>query len=403
MPIVPSRARRIQELVRALGAESAAERESAVAQLTLLGPRVLEALLGALPTAGSAARLGALEVLERLREARTLPEIVALARSADARVARRAVEVLGAFPAAASAAALARVLETAPPAVRRAAVHSLVRLQAVGMVEATDPLLDVLVDEGEDDELRLFVLDSLAALDPPLDARTLTPLLDRLQGSADATVADRARSLLSRGTGAHRPTARHPAGRPSAVEEGPDGVDGLERALERTSDPAAVGPLADALARVGGASSLPVLARALERLSRPEDDERVLAARAVAKSRIHLALAALDSRLALFDLREMLQARPVRALPALLQAAAKVGDASVVPVLAGLAAEGPALLELCSGPFAAIVRRARLRPSSAALKVTRPEHREALAALFDRAAAAPKRSPVPSARRRRGR
>src|SRR5262245_57186096 len=375
MPIVPSRARRIQELIRGLASERAAERESAVAQLTLLGPRVLEALLRSLPTAGSVTRLGALEVLERLRERRALPEIVALAQGADARVARRALEVLGAFPVAKSAAALARALESAPAPLRRAAAYSLVRLQPGGMVEATDPLLDVLMDEDEDDELRLFVLDGLAALDPPLDSRTLVPLLDRLRASTDTTVADRATSLLSRVPG------QRPAAAPVPEElgrAGPDRAEEIERALERTSDPRAVGVLADALGRVGGPSSLPVLARALERLSARPDDERQEAARAAAKGRVHGALAALDSRLALFDLRERLQARPVRALPPLLEAAARVGDASLVPALAALAAESRALVDLCAGPFAAIVRRARLRPTSAALKAVRPAHREAL-------------------------
>jgi hypothetical protein len=99
---------------------------------------------------------------------------------------------------------------------------------------------------------------------------------------------------------------------------------------------------------------------------------------------VHVALAALDSRLALFDLREMLHARPVRALPALLETAAKVGDASVVPALVALAAESRALLDQCAQPFASIVRRARLRPTSAALRAVRPHHREALRELWER-------------------
>src|SRR5262245_8625843 len=112
MPIVPSRARRIQELIRGLGSDRAAERESAVAQLTLLGPRAVDAILRALPTSESAARLAALEVLERLHEPRTLPEIVALARSADTAVARRAMEVLGAFAVPKAAAELAKALSS---------------------------------------------------------------------------------------------------------------------------------------------------------------------------------------------------------------------------------------------------------------------------------------------------
>ncbi len=396
MPIVPSSARRIQELIRRLGSPRAAERESAVAQLTLLGPRVLEALLRALPTAGGAARLAALEVLERLREPRTLPEVLALAQSADTAVARRGLEVLGAFPLPKAAAGLAKALGAGPLPLRRAAAHALVRLQAAGMVEATDPLLDLLMDEHEDDELRLFVLDALAALDPPLDSRTLLPLLKRLRGSADATVADRAATLIGRGAeSAPQDAFLALLGRPvgnaredvervrEALERlGPEDAERVERELERTSDPASVRLLADALARIGSTSSIPVLGRALERLSQPEDDERVQAARAVAKSRLHVALAVRDSRIALFDLREMLQARPVRALPPLLQAAARVGDATFVPALAALVAESPALLDACAEAFASIVRRAKLRRTSAVVKSVQPSHRAALEALW---------------------
>ena len=48
MPIVPSRSRQIQELVAALAAASAAERESAEARLRLLGARAVLPLVAAL-------------------------------------------------------------------------------------------------------------------------------------------------------------------------------------------------------------------------------------------------------------------------------------------------------------------------------------------------------------------
>ena len=247
--------------------------------------------------------------------------------------------------------------------------------------------------------MRLYVLDALAALDPPLAPKTLLPLLKRLRSSADTTVADRAEALMGQGA----PSAPLDAflallGRPvgtsrTAVERvnealdrlRPEDAERLERELERTSDPASVRLLADALARIGGISSIPVLGRALERLSQPDDDERAQAVRAVAKGRLHVALAARDSRIALFDLREMLRARPVRALDSLLAAAARVGDDTVVPALVGLAAEGPALLEACAEPFAAITRRTKLRRTSAAFKSVRPQHRPALDALWERA------------------
>jgi len=283
---------------------------------------------------------------------------------------------------------------------RRAAARALVRLQATGMVEATDPLLDVLMDENEDDELRLFVLDALAALDPPLEKKALRPLLERLRRSADPTIADRAESLLAL-TAPRRHadplqellerlprTGAEEAARLAAAlaRAGKEDATRLERALEGTSSPVPVRVLAEALGRVGGTSSIPVLGRALERLSAAPDDDTSRGMRALAKGSVHGALAALDSRIALFDLREMLQARPPRALDVLLPAAARVGDATLVPALAALATESPALLESCAESFVAIVRREGLRRTSAVLKAVPPTHGPGLEALWARAA-----------------
>jgi HEAT repeat protein len=400
MPIVPSSSRRIQELLRQLGSERAAARESGIAQLTLLGPRVLEALLRALPTAGPTARLGALEVLETLKDARALPEILALARSDDPAVASRAFEVLGGFAEPKAVSGAAKGLAGGPLPLRRAAARALVRQQAQGMVEATDPLLDVLLDESEDDELRLFVLDALAGLDPPLEKKTLRPLLDRLRQSADPTLADRAGSLLGLGGPGRgsdpleellerlpRAGAEDAARLAAALaREGKGKAARLERALGVTSSPVPVRVLAEALGRLGGPSSIPVLGRALERLSAAPDDDTSRGMRALAKGSVHAALAALDSRIALFDLREMLQARPPRALDVLLPAAARVGDASLVPALAGLATESPALLESCAPPFADIVRREGLRRTSTVMKAVPAAHRPGLEALWARTA-----------------
>jgi hypothetical protein len=102
---------------------------------------------------------------------------------------------------------------------------------------------------------------------------------------------------------------------------------------------------------------------------------------------IHEALAALDSRVALYDLRETLEARPRAVMPALLRAAARVGDASVVPALARAVAEETALLDSCADALAAIVAREKLRKASAARKAVRPEHRTAFDLLWERAKA----------------
>jgi hypothetical protein len=129
---------------------------------------------------------------------------------------------------------------------------------------------------------------------------------------------------------------------------------------------------------------IPLLLRALERLAPPR--RRATDAGLVhARGTLHEALAELDSRAALHDLREAIEAGP--AAPPLLRAAGRVGDASVVPALARAVAEDPALLEPCAEALAAIAAREKLRRTAGALKAVRPEHRAALDRLWARAKA----------------
>ena len=139
--------------------------------------------------------------------------------------------------------------------------------------------------------------------------------------------------------------------------------------------------LADVTAHLHSPTSIPVLSRALKRLAdlpRGVTDE----GRHEAASRLHLALAALDSRIALFDLRERLQAAPPGSAAPLLLAVERIGDASLLPALARLYTEERALRGAAASAFAAIVGRERLRPRSAALRSLKPADREALEALW---------------------
>ena len=406
MPIVPSQSRRIQELLGRLASEKSADRDSAVAQLTLLGPRVLEPLLAALPPSGLPFRRAALEVLDRLRDKRALPEVLALADDRDPEVAQKALALAGAYPDPRTARRLAKVLASGPSERRRVAARSLALVHVAGIVEAIEPLLDVLLDEDEDDALRLGILDDLAGLDPPLEPRTLTPLLKRLRDSHDPAVAARSAALLRRSQGgeaAGRDRSLHDLlERVSEPGLGPREADrlasalasrslgdpeALHRALERTRAPLAVRALAEALGQVGTNASIPVLQRALERLGfeggqlLPEEADP----RAHAKANVHYALARLDSRIALFDLRQMLAARPPHAARKLLAAAARIGDGTLVPVLARLAAEEPRHFEAAAETFVAIVRREELRHTSRAMRGVRAPDRPALLAFWARA------------------
>ena len=346
MPIVPSRSRETQALVARLSSARAAEREAAVARLLVLGPRALPAALAALPGSGSELRLCVLDLLEHTGDARARAAVMALCGDRNGLVARRALALLSRYPEPKAAATAARVLCGGPADRRVSAARALCALHGRGLVEALEPLLDVILDEAEDEGFRREALASLHAVDPKT-AATL-------------------RAKLARGVG---PLAR------------PEALPALHTALERATDPKTLGALADAIGRLRSPTSIPVLSHALKRL-RDLPSRAGGEAQAEAISRLHLALAALDSRIALFDLRERLLAGPRLAATTLLEAAEQIGDASLVPALARIHAEERTLRTRSATVFAAIVARERLRPRSAALRGLGPEDREALRALW---------------------
>ncbi len=360
MPIVPSRSGRIQELLGRLATGGPTERDSAVAGLTLLGARVVEPLRRLLPTASREARLAALEVLERVEDHAALAPLLELVGDEDERVARRAMEVAAERPDPRAVRALAAVLAGKAPVSRRTgAARALVRLQAAGLVEPLDPLAARLLDEREDVVLRVAILEALRSQEPPLARATLRPLLERLAASADAQLAARARA----NTEAPVP---------------------LERLVDELVAP---GRSREAVARaredlvLRGAPAIPALQQALERLGSPRRGDSASSSFR-ARAAIHEALAALDSRVALYDLRETIAVHPRPVAPALLRAAGRVGDGSLVPLLARAVSEKRAPLEACAEALRAIVAREKLRKTSAVCRSVRSEDRESFLLLW---------------------
>jgi hypothetical protein len=388
VPILPSRSREIHALVARLSSDRPAEREAAVARLTLLGPRALPGLLAALPASSSALRLGALDVLERLAEPRAQPEVLALCRDPDPAVARRALRLLPSFAGAKSVAVASRILAEGPADRRGPAAEALARLHGCGLVEALDPLLDVILDEEEDEPVRLAAFEALAEADPG----ALEPLLSSLAGG---------RGALAQAAAARRDLAEPPSERTRALIErarasglrgdealrvaralkaqGAGVLPAVHAALEQARRPLELGLLADVAAHFRSPASILVLSRALQRLSREPARAGALAA---AAARLHLALAELDSRIALYDLRERLEARPLPAGEVLLEAAERIGDASLLPALARIHSEERALRSRSERAFAAIVGRERLRRGSARFRKLAPADRAALESLW---------------------
>jgi HEAT repeat protein len=366
VPILPSAGKRIKEWLRRLESPVPAERESAVARLTLLGPRTLPHLEEFLGEAHAAGRLAALDLIERLGEARALPAVLGLTTSDDDQVARRALEVAAGFPEPQTARALRAVLAGAPSTRRAAAAQALGQLHRLGLVDAVEPLLDLVLDAEEDEAIRLGALEALSSL----DARALRPALLAL-GKDKSPVLVRAAALLG---------GRRSAGKiaePSSSAEA-DVSTLLARLTSPRTSPAEVETVVAALVERRSPALLALLGRRLTEIGGGAPTR----ATAQAKARIHLALAALGSRIALHDLRELLKARPVHAALDLLTAAGRAGDASLVPALAALAADEPLLAEAAAPALRAIVEREKLRRTSRVIANLRPEHQAALNALW---------------------
>jgi HEAT repeat protein len=377
VPILPSAGTRIQELLRRLESPATAERESAVARLTLLGPRVIPHIQDLLGKAKAPGRLAALEVLEGVGEVHAFASVLPLVTDANEDVARRAIQISAGFPDPRTAEALGAVLSSGSPSRRSDAARSLGRLHRVGLVEAVLPLLGLLLDKGQEDSLRLQALESLSSL----DRRTLLPALEVLTRDPSPAVVRAARELTTRLSGVRSSKPVAGAAR-DVLADFPTLLSRLESAHTSATE---VATILETLVERRSPALLPVLVRRLEALGAGATAGRTEAA-ARARARLHLALGALGSRLALYDLREMLMARPVYAARDLLAAVELVGEGSFVEVLAELAADEPRLVQTTAAAFRAIAGREKLRRTSRPVKALGPRHKAALELLWPEAA-----------------
>lgn len=282
MVIKSSTATEVRTLVEALVSSDDVRREGAIARLAVIGSRAVDRLLAAYAAAeDSGARVALLRAMEGIGDARSVPAASgALQQGGDAAVA---------------AAAVLRVfLDAADPALAAAA-------------------LDALVE---------------AALNPSADRRVRLAAFDALQ-DIPASMQDTIRAALHE-------TAGIPGGEHGAHDALlADAVDGRV-----PDDPA---PLRMAIVARGSAAPLPSLLKLIElardreaRAAGPRDGWLLV------RGAAHQALAARDSRLAVYDLRETLAAADAALPPAFLAAMRAVGDASCVdPLAAALARARP--------------------------------------------------------------
>ncbi|MGE5245931.1 MAG: hypothetical protein ACM3SQ_17040 [Betaproteobacteria bacterium] len=283
MVIKAAAGRQIDTLIADLASASDVTREAAVARLTIIGGRAVERLMALTDSdTRPEARAAALRALHAIGDPRALGPAVRAASAANAATATAAIVVLrGLLRSALGAAALdaltAQALDRArAPAVRAAAVEALGDLDP----DTRAPLWNVLADDPEP-AVRAVVEAHARGTPPPGPARGL---------------ADLAEGPL------------------------PDDPDALRRAIARAPARTSLTTLQELVNRI----------REREAIERPPRRGAWSSARAAA----HLALAARNSRLALYDLREWLQQAegplPVDAIAALEQ----IGDESCLEPIA---------------------------------------------------------------------
>lgn len=310
MSIVPSAD--TARLIAELASPDALRRETATARLSVIGSRAVTRLLALAGDEGAAvhARLAALGALEAIGDPRSFAVARALTDGADVRLAVAAIGVLGVLAQADTPAA----------------------------DKAFDRLTGLALDAAIDSDRRVAACQALE--NQPRNV--VAPILDALSAeSAPAVQAHAARAKA----GAHDP------------------IDALD-SKDLPSDPAVM----IAIVREEGGDARVTLLRALvDRVRERERATRSSSAREqwmAVRGLLHQQLAARNSRLAVYDLRETLASSSTTPLPVgFLAAAAAVGDVECLEPLAAswIAAAGDAWWrDHLAEAFAAIVKREKV-------------------------------------------
>ena len=340
MPITGSSAKRVDALVTALGSESAVERDTAVARLTVVGARAVAQLVALVGSgAPPPARIAALGALEAIADSHAAGAVLDAMDDAEPTVAAAAADATRAF--------------------LRGSHESLV----------VDRLTGAALDRARHRSVRVAALRVLTAL----GASTIAPLFAALTTDPDDAV---------------RSAATGPPSAIRSIEREP--IDEVIRAAEEglPEDPVR---LREAVLRAASAAPLPALLRIVER-GRERESTQPASRRlqwTALRGAVHVALAGRGSRLAVYDLRESLETARAPLPADFLAALDRVGDASCLEPIAAAYARStrPAeedwrqhLLEA----FRGIVTRERLTNRHAAIKKIKRRWKRALDELWAR-------------------
>ncbi len=306
-------------LIAELSSGDTLRRETAIARLSVIGSRAVTRLLALAGDDAAAvhARLAALVALEAIGDSRAFAIGKALAEGSDVRLAVAAIGVLGV----------------------------LAQGDEANADKAFDKLTGMALDASIDSDRRVAACRALE--DQP--ANVVRPILDALAAESAAPVQ------------AHAARAKAGANDP---------IDSLADA-QLPSDPAVM----IAIIREEGADSRVTLLRALvDRVRERERATKNTATRAqwtAVRGLLHQLLAARNSRLAVYDLRETLQAATAPLPVGFIAAAAAVGDVACLEPLASAWIAAPDdkwWRDHLAEAFAAIVKREKVTRKHPAIK-----------------------------------
>jgi len=162
-----SRANEIPQLIRQLGSKNTAKVDAARARLTVLGPRAVEHLVGALEGGDQRVRERVMPLLALIRDPRGREPLIAMLHDRSPRLRGLAARCLARFPSADATCALQRLLAKEPePRVRIACVRALVEQVHAGHEGALGLPMRILLDPEEPAVLRRCALGIVPALRP---------------------------------------------------------------------------------------------------------------------------------------------------------------------------------------------------------------------------------------------
>lgn len=338
MPIRPPAGTEVRQLIRGLADANSVTRESALARLAVIGSRAIEQLLREYPEAGPDLRPGILRALEAAADPRALP------------IARDALKAASPEASLAAVGVLRALLKSARGEISTAAL---------------DALVAVALDPDRSATVRLAALEALR--EAPEDVRE--PIRARLAADANPDVRSKA------------------AGRP------PDLVDDRDvwNAAVAGRLPGSPAAMKAALTASRASARLTELQHLVDHLRAREHREPDALQREewrAVRGAAHQALAARNSRLALYDLRDSLLG-PERLPVAFVAALEDIGDASCLePLAAAYDASSRSSdtwwREHLAAAFRAIVHREGLTRRHTAVKRTMARWPEAAADLMAR-------------------